>query len=304
MVNSRGALEQAAAETDCRIVAGDPNWNDYTLSLRARKLGGAEGFLIMCRVRDDNHWIWWNLGGWGNQQHGLEQCVGGAKSMLGIQVSGRIETGRWYDIRIQVSSEKIRCYLDGQLIHDVSLVEAPLYAVASRVDASGEIILKVVNVSKVAQDTELELRGVQEVEPTAKAIVLTSADPAAENSLTEPTKVAPVCQPIDGAAVNFRHTFPANSLTVFSPDGQVVCRSHSERSSHSDHSEESLCRSHSERSEESPSIREPDPSLLRMTATPAQDEQRGAVNPAHRFSNSQRETICSPPGVERGAFRR
>jgi alpha-L-arabinofuranosidase len=213
--STRGAaLEQAAAETDCRIVAGDPNWNDYTLSLRARKLGGAEGFLIMCRVRDDNHWIWWNLGGWGNQQHGLEQCVGGAKSMLGIQVPGRIETGRWYDIRIQVSSEKIRCYLDGQLIHDVSLVEAPLYAVASRVDATGEIILKVVNVSKVAQDTELELRGVQEVEPTAKAIVLTSADPAAENSLTEPTKVAPVCQPIDGAAVNFRHTFPANSLTV------------------------------------------------------------------------------------------
>jgi alpha-L-arabinofuranosidase len=210
----RGVLRQTADETDCRIIAGDRNWSNYTLSLKARKLGGAEGFLVMCSVRDENQWIWWNLGGWGNRQHGLEQCIGGNKSMLGKQVPGRIETGRWYDIRIQFSGDKIRCYLDGQLIHDVSLAAEPLYAVASRVDTSGQIILKVVNVSRVAQDTELELRGVQDVRPMAKAIVLSSANPTDENSLTEPTKVASICQTIDGAAAKFRHTFPANSVTI------------------------------------------------------------------------------------------
>ena len=210
----RGALRQTADEVDCRITAGDRNWSNYTMSLKARKLGGAEGFLVMFRVRDDNHWIWWNLGGWGNQQHGLEQCTDGGKSMLGLQVPGRIETGHWYDIRVQFSEERIRCYLDGKLIHDVSLAEEPLFAVASRVQASGEIILKVVNVSRVAQDADVELRGVQEVEPAAKAIVLTSANPADENSLTEPTRVAPVSQAIDGAGTKFRHTFPAHSVTI------------------------------------------------------------------------------------------
>jgi alpha-L-arabinofuranosidase len=210
----QGALRQAAGEMDCRVIAGDPGWNNYTLSLKARKLGGAEGFLIMCRVRDEKHWIWWNLGGWGNQQHGLEQCIDGSKSILGGQVPGRIETGRWYDIRIELLGEKIRCYLDSRLIHDVSLVEEPLHAVASRVDATGEIILKVVNVSRVAQDTELDLRGVQDVGPTASAIVLGSAAPTDENSLTEPTKVAPLSRTINGAAANFRHSFPANSVTV------------------------------------------------------------------------------------------
>ena len=73
----------------------------------------------------------------------------------GRQVPGRIETGRWYDIRIELSGDAIRCYLDGKLIHDVVAARAkPLYAVASRVDASGEVILKVVNVSAVAQDTD------------------------------------------------------------------------------------------------------------------------------------------------------
>jgi alpha-L-arabinofuranosidase len=210
----QGALRQAAGETDCRIIAGNPRWNNYTLSLKARKLGGAEGFLIMCRVRDEKQWIWWNLGGWGNQQHGLEQCIDGSKSMLGMQVPGRIETGRWYDIRIELLGEKICCYLDGHLIHDVSWAEEPLYTVASRVDATGEIILKVVNVSRVAQDTELDLRGVQEVGPTARAIVLSSANPTDENSLTEPTKVAPVCRTIDGAAANSRHSFPDTSVTI------------------------------------------------------------------------------------------
>ena len=76
------------------------------------------------------------------------------------------------------------------------------------------MILKVVNASRVTQDTELELRGVHDVEPRAKIIVLSAANPTDENSLTEPTKVAPVSETIDGAAANFRHSFPANSVTI------------------------------------------------------------------------------------------
>ena len=34
------------------------------------------------------------------------------------------------------------------------------------------------------------------------------------NSLTEPTRVAPVSQAIDGAGTKFRHTFPAHSVTI------------------------------------------------------------------------------------------
>ena len=43
--------------------------------------------------------------------------------------------------------------------------------------------------------------------------MLTSADPADENTLEEPTKVAPVRKEIP-CGTSLRETFPGNSLTV------------------------------------------------------------------------------------------
>ena len=211
-----GVLRQSGRGVDFRALAGDPSWTDYTLTLKARKLGGAEGFLILVRVKDDNNWVWWNIGGWGNVRHALERCDDGSKSPLGQSVSGQVETGRWYDVRVEVQGDRIRCFLDDRLINQAvyaPITVSTLHAVAGRVKATGEVILKVVNVSAQPQETIIQLRGVKAVAPQAAAVVLTSADPSNENSLEQPAKVAPVTGTVK-AAPNFRHTFPANSLTV------------------------------------------------------------------------------------------
>lgn len=210
-----GSYRQNSLNTDCRAVVGDPNWTDYTLTLRARKLGGAEGFLIMFRVRDDNNWYWWNLGGWGNSKHAVEKCVGGGKSIVSNEVPGSIETGRWYDIRIDVQGDHIRCYLDGKLIHDFEDKPlAALYAVASRNRQTREVILKVVNVSDRAIETEIRLQGVGSMQPSGKVLTLTSDSPDDENSLENPTRVSPVERRLSGLTPQFRYTFPRHSLTV------------------------------------------------------------------------------------------
>ena len=98
-----GTLRQTQGGVDFRSTAGEPGWSDYTYTLKARKLGGAEGFLILFHVRDRDNWVWWNIGGWGNRQHAIEQCEGGAKSIAGQAVPGTVATGRWYDIRIELS---------------------------------------------------------------------------------------------------------------------------------------------------------------------------------------------------------
>ena len=67
-----GALQQTEIEDDVRAIAGDKSWKDYTLTLKARKLGGAEGFLILFNVQDEHAKGWWNIGGWGNARHALE----------------------------------------------------------------------------------------------------------------------------------------------------------------------------------------------------------------------------------------
>ena len=59
------------------------------------------------------------------------------------------------------------------------------------------------------------LNGIKSVPGAAKAIVLTSENPTDENSLAEPTKIAPVTEIINVKASGFQHAFPGNSLTVF-----------------------------------------------------------------------------------------
>ena len=96
-----GALQQKALAENIRAFAGDKGWNNYTYSLKARKLGGAEGFLIPFLVKDEEAKAWWNIGGWGNTRHAIEM-----DGNRGNDVPGSIETGRWYDIRIEVQGRE------------------------------------------------------------------------------------------------------------------------------------------------------------------------------------------------------
>jgi alpha-L-arabinofuranosidase len=205
-----GALRQDRLYQNIRAVAGDKTWTDYTYSLKARKLGGAEGFLILFRVRDERQKSWWNLGGWGNTRHAVE--IGGE---IGEGVPGRIETGRWYDIRIEVEGREIRCYLDGKLVHSLKTpTMKALYASAAREHGTGEVIIKAVNASPRPLDTTIRVDGVSGLTGPARAVVLSSERPTDENTLELPDKVAPVAQSLEVRENGLRPTFPGNSVTV------------------------------------------------------------------------------------------
>lgn len=122
---AEGVYKQTGIVEDARSTAGNVDWNDYTLELRARKTGGAEGMLIMFGVQDSDNYYWLNLGGWANSIHAIEKSTSGAKTGLGERISGSIETGRWYDIKIVVADRNIQTYLDGELLHDVSDTVTP-----------------------------------------------------------------------------------------------------------------------------------------------------------------------------------
>jgi alpha-L-arabinofuranosidase len=205
-----GALQQTENENDVRAIAGDKSWKDYTLTLKARKLGGAEGFLVLFNVQDEHSKSWWNIGGWGNVRHALEMNGVSAPS-----VDGRIETGRWYDIKVENSDNRVRCYLDGKLIHDARRESLDsIYAVASRDGKSGDVILKVVNAIATPQDVRISLAGLEGKVTSGRLTVLTSADPMDENSLEDRSKVVPKESPLMDVATDFVHTFPGNSVSI------------------------------------------------------------------------------------------
>jgi alpha-L-arabinofuranosidase len=190
--------------------------SDYTVTLKARKLGGDEGFLVLFRAPDADHYSWWNIGGWGNREHAIERSVGGSKGGIGPHVQGAVEVGRWYDVKVELAGARIRCWLDGKLVHEVEEKPAPAFAaVAGRVEETGEIVLKVVNGGERAVAVRLVFPGVT-LEGRGKATVLSSASLADENSFDEPDKIMPVESDvtISPAEGGFVHEFPARSLSV------------------------------------------------------------------------------------------
>ncbi len=208
-----GVYSQSAVTEEVYATAGDANWSDYTLTLKARKTGGHEGFLILFHVKGDKNLTWWNVGGWGNSKHALEVTANGHKQEMGTEAGGKIETGRWYDVRVEVKGNAVKCFLDDKLVHEASygVSDASVFAVAGR--QGEDVVLKVVNASAKPMDAEINLRGIKGVSGGTIS-VLTNDDPMAENSLEKPANVAPATKPIEKAATTFTQSLPGNSVTV------------------------------------------------------------------------------------------
>jgi alpha-L-arabinofuranosidase len=205
-----GALRQTGNENNAIALIGDPTWSDYTLTLKARKLSGAEGFLITFGSTDAGTNSWWNIGGWNNTQHGIEY-----DGVNAPRINGRIENGRWYDIKIELQGQTIKLYLDGQLVQTATRTGvAPLTAVAGRDDKTGETIIKVVNTGAQTLETSINLNGIKAAPLTGTAWTLNCPNRLEENSFEAPTKIAPKAEQLSLTGPSFTRVFPAQSVTV------------------------------------------------------------------------------------------
>ncbi len=113
-------IVQRGLGTNQRYVFGDAHWKDYEFTLQAQKTSGDEGFLILFCVQNEQDFYWCNLGGWGNQYHQLERGRSGEGRWHGVgpRVDGRIESGRWSDIRVRCEGTRFQVWLDGKLLID------------------------------------------------------------------------------------------------------------------------------------------------------------------------------------------
>ncbi|MFF7393005.1 alpha-L-arabinofuranosidase C-terminal domain-containing protein [Streptomyces scabiei] len=204
-------VQSDAAAENTMVTAGDTAWHDYDLKVKATKKSGKEGFLVAFGVKDTGNYYWWNLGGWNNTTSAVEQAVDGGKSSL-ISKPGTIETGRTYDVEVEVRGRQVTLLLDGKewgSFTDDKPAE-PFRQVVTRDARTGDLILKVVNAQGVAARAAIDLGGAK-VRSTAAVTTLTAA-PDAVNTETA-TPVAPVKSTFSGVAAKFGYTFPANSVT-------------------------------------------------------------------------------------------
>jgi alpha-L-arabinofuranosidase len=156
-------------------------------------------------------YYWWNIGGWINSEHAIEPRVNGQSQGRLISTRGRIESDRWYDLRVELTPGRIRCFIDGELVHDYEK-SLPEVRVSPTFDKStGEVLAKIVNPGETPVSATIRLRGELKLASEGRLTTLAGAPYAVntvESQAIEPKQaVVPVENPI-------RIELPATSVQV------------------------------------------------------------------------------------------
>ena len=207
-----GVLRQSAIAPNIAAFVGDKNWADYTITLKARKLSGDNGIQIYFRNQKNDERKRWEVGGWGNSTTMMDF------GMTFQTIKEGIETNRWYDLKVVLKGNNVKGYLDGKLLQDVTdskVNSAAINISAVKDERTGDIILKVINASFDAINTQINLSGVTQLTGLGTATILTSVNALDENTLAEPQKVFPKTEEVKFSGNQINHTFSGNSLTVF-----------------------------------------------------------------------------------------
>lgn len=208
-----GHYSQVDVEVEGALSMSPETFKDANLTyeVRARKLGGSEGFLVTFGGSDRDNTYWWNVGGWQNTMHGLELIDAGSSRQLD-QVNGSIENNRWYDLKVELTPAHIRCYIDGKQVHSISLCLPSLSASSGFDKKAGELIIKLVNPTDSPESARIRLKELGQIHKQADLTVLTGAG-GATNTVLHPDQVRPEHKVIE-TSDDFDLVVPATSLQV------------------------------------------------------------------------------------------
>lgn len=179
----------------------------YAFSVRARKTDGAEGFVLCFTGMTSERRYQWRLGGWDNRATWLQRVDDGVADDLGERVLDGVESGRWYELRVEVDGPRVRCFRDGELLHDVEDVrpDPEVFAVSAvRDSAAGEVIIKIVNTTP--EPVTVHLRAPDMAGDTG----------CARTTLTVPPDAGSRFGPAPAAPVHDRITMPVCAVPPYS----------------------------------------------------------------------------------------
>ena len=190
--------------------------DNYTLQLKARKLGGLEGFFIYYGMDENGrNGFAANIAGWNNRTTAFQPIQRGrTNDVLGRRANQTVETNKWYDVKIAVTPMAVTLYVDGQEMTVARPAAHTRHFCQTGYDEqTGELIIKVVNGTDQPYRRSFTIDGARNVLPTGKVITL-SGDANDENSFEQPTKLAPRTTLFGKFGKQFDYEFPPMSFTV------------------------------------------------------------------------------------------
>ena len=191
--DAQGVLSQTSnAEEPIMFCPETITSKRYTYKVQARKDGGAEGFMIVFNYIDEKNFDWLNLGGWGNSRTSVETTMSGNRNTLEGAHSDSYETGRWYDIQIDIDGDNIVALVDGKEVYKGKKTPTALYGVyeGSTLDEKTRTLYtKIVNLCDTGTSGCIELSGGVAAEAEMVRLVGMSGDD--ENTMQYPDNIVP-----------------------------------------------------------------------------------------------------------------
>ena len=197
------------------ILLGDSSAYDYTFSADIKRIKGSEQ--IELRVRDNG------LSGEQNDYIGMTigtgvidfyRQAGGVRDTLRTPVVYPFQSNRWYNVKIDCKEDKISCFVNDTLIHQITLPSIPsLVSTAALDKEKGKIILKVINTTQHEEKTALHIGGFS-IKNTIEVIEL-AGEPNAWNTFDDPYRIQPQTKEFSFSPGGQKvYSFPPNSISI------------------------------------------------------------------------------------------
>ena len=191
--NAEGILSQTSnAEEPMMVCPKAFAAKHYTYKVQARKDSGAEAFMIVFNYVDERNFDWLNLGGWSNSRTSVETTMSGNRNTLEGAHSDSYETGRWYDIQLDVDDEDITAFVDGKQVYKgkkKSNLLHGVYANSTLDEKTGTLYTKIVNLCATGTTGSLELSGGSAEK--AEMVRLYGLSGEDENTMQYPNNIVP-----------------------------------------------------------------------------------------------------------------
>jgi alpha-L-arabinofuranosidase len=213
-----GVLQQTdKGRSPAMLLLKTPELKTGRVTLKARRVGGSEGFLMFFNASHIDRFLFCNYGAAGNsfsaiQDRGVPE---GCAFKGGRSTPGKIENERWYDISLVVSRDNAEMFLNGKRVSDARMEYLPSFFATAGYDRKGKrVVLKATNYHRQPLRAEIQLDGAESVGATGQHIVIHADQPTDENTLNNPRRIVPREQPLPNCAQSFSVTLPPHSVNV------------------------------------------------------------------------------------------
>jgi alpha-L-arabinofuranosidase len=123
-----------------------------------------------------------------------------------------------YDLEVRVDGRRIRTFIDGALINEtehIAPVIEPLYCSASIEDATGDVIVKAVNVQDAEVQAQLQFADLHSDNLLIDVYDMSGYALDEMNSFEAPAKIVPKYKSMQTSGNQVSYEFPKHSVTMF-----------------------------------------------------------------------------------------